>query len=102
MDFIFLLMPISNDEVKRIARLARLNLSPQEVAKFSKELTVIVDYVGRLNSVDTDGVEPQKQYIKAENVFREDQVRPSLPPQTALANAPQTDGEYFQVPKVIG
>jgi aspartyl-tRNA(Asn)/glutamyl-tRNA(Gln) amidotransferase subunit C len=99
---IFLLMPITSDEVRHIARLARLNLSPQEVVRFSQELSVVVDYIGQLETVDTDGIEPQNQFIKAENVFRADEVHPSLSRQEALANAPQTDGTYFQVPKVIG
>jgi aspartyl-tRNA(Asn)/glutamyl-tRNA(Gln) amidotransferase subunit C len=95
-------MPLTKEQVEQVAALARLKLSPQETEKFTKELTVILEYVDQLKSVDTEGVEPKDQFIKAENVFREDTVRPSLPREKALANAPDKDEEFFRVPKVIG
>lgn len=94
-------MPLSKEQVEHIAKLARLNLTLEEIEKFTKELTIIVDYFDQLKAVDTEGVGPQSQFIKAENVFREDGVRPSLPRKMALRNAPDSDGEYFRVPKVI-
>jgi aspartyl-tRNA(Asn)/glutamyl-tRNA(Gln) amidotransferase subunit C len=94
-------MPLSCAQVEHIAKLARLNLSPAEIEKFTHELTVILSYIDQLQSVDTEGVEPQNQFIKAENVFREDIVESSLPRQEALKNAPDRDEEYFRVPKVI-
>ena len=95
-------MPLTKEQVEQVASLARLKLSPQEIEKFTKELTVILEYVDQLKSVDTEGVEPKDQFISAENVFREDRVRPSLPREKALANAPDKDEEFFRVPKVIG
>jgi len=95
-------MPLTKDQVEQVAALARLKLSPQEIEKFTKDLTVILDYVDQLKSVNTDGVEPKDQFIKAENVFREDKIRPSLSRAQALANAPDKDEEFFRVPKVIG
>lgn len=95
-------MPLSKAQVEHIARLARLNLTPNEIERYTTELTVILDYIDQLKSVDTEGVEPQNQFITAENVFREDIAEPSLPRDKALANAPQQDGEFFLVPKVIG
>ena len=95
-------MPLTKEQVEHIAVLARLKLSPQEVEKFTHELTVILEYVDQLKSVNTDGVEPKDQFITAENVFRNDKVRPSLLRQQALANAPDKDDEFFRVPKVIG
>jgi aspartyl-tRNA(Asn)/glutamyl-tRNA(Gln) amidotransferase subunit C len=94
-------MPLSCAQVEHIAKLARLNLSPAEIEKFTHELTVILSYIDQLQSVDTEGVEPQNQFIKAENVFREDKVEDSLPREEALKNAPDRDLEYFRVPKVI-
>jgi aspartyl-tRNA(Asn)/glutamyl-tRNA(Gln) amidotransferase subunit C len=95
-------MPLSHQQVEHIARLARLNLSPEEIERYTTELTVILEYIDQLKSVNTEGVEPQNQFITAENVFREDVAEPSLPREKALANAPQQDGECFLVPKVIG
>jgi aspartyl-tRNA(Asn)/glutamyl-tRNA(Gln) amidotransferase subunit C len=95
-------MPLTNEQVEHIAVLARLKLSPQEIEKFTRDLAVILEYVDQLKSVNTDGVEPKDQFIKAENVFREDKIRPSLSREQALANAPDKDEEFFRVPKVIG
>ncbi len=95
-------MPLTKEQVEHIAVLARLKLSPNEIEKFTHELTVILEYVDQLKSVNTDGVEPQEQFISAQNVFRNDLVRPSLSREEALANAPDKDDEFFRVPKVIG
>ena len=95
-------MPLSHEQVEHIAKLARLNLTPREIEKFTHELTVILSYIDQLQSVDTTDVVPQNQFISAENVFREDSPEPSLPREEALRNAPDRDLEYFHVPKVIG
>ena len=95
-------MPLSRNEVERIARLARLHLSPSEIEKFSRELTVIVDYVSQLPAVETGGIEPENHTAATGDVFRKDEVSPSLRQNQALGNAPQTDGEYFLVPRVVG
>jgi aspartyl-tRNA(Asn)/glutamyl-tRNA(Gln) amidotransferase subunit C len=95
-------MPLSTAQVEHIAKLARLNLTPDEIEKFTRELTVILTYIDQLQTVNTDGVEPQNQFITAENVFREDIPAQSLPRPEALRNAPDHDEEYFHVPKVIG
>ena len=95
-------MPLSRAQVEHIAKLARLNLTPDEIEKYTRELTVILTYIDQLQAVDTDGVEPQNQFIRAENVFREDKPAQSLDRAEALRNAPDHDEEYFHVPKVIG
>lgn len=95
-------MPLSRAQVEHIAKLARLNLTSDEVDKFTSELTVILTYIDQLQAVDTTGVEPKNQFITAENVFREDIPGASLPRDEALRNAPDRDDEYFHVPKVIG
>jgi aspartyl-tRNA(Asn)/glutamyl-tRNA(Gln) amidotransferase subunit C len=95
-------MPLTKLQVEHIAVLARLKLSPQEIEKYTHDLADILEHVDRLKSVDTEGVEPQEQFISTENVFREDKVLPSLKRNEALANAPDKDDEFFRVPKVIG
>lgn len=95
-------MPLSKEQVEHIAKLARLNLTPAEIEKYTHELTVILSYIDQLQAVNTEGVEVQNQFITAENVFREDIPEPSLPRSEALRNAPDRDEEYFHVPKVIG
>ena len=95
-------MPLEKAQVEHIARLARLKLSPEEIEKLTPEMAVIIDYFEQLQLVDTDGVEPRDQFTTAENVFRDDKVRPSLTRKQALENAPESDGEFFHVPKVIG
>ena len=95
-------MPLSRAQVEHIAKLARLNLTSDEVDKYTRELTVILTYIDQLQAVDTTGVEPKNQFITAENVFREDIPEASLPRDEALRNAPDHDDKYFHVPKVIG
>lgn len=95
-------MPIDRPTVEHVARLARLNLPPEEIDQFTTELAVILSYVDQLSQVDTTGVEPLSQFIEAENVFRPDSIEPSLSQAAALANAPARDEQFFLVPKVIG
>lgn len=95
-------MPIDRSTVEHVARLARLSLSPEEIDRFTTELTVILAYVDQLSAVDTNGVEPQSQFVEAENVFRPDRVEPSLPREQALGNSASHDDQFFHVPRVIG
>jgi aspartyl-tRNA(Asn)/glutamyl-tRNA(Gln) amidotransferase subunit C len=95
-------MPLERAQVEHIAHLARLKLSPDEIEKLTLEMAVMIDYFEQLQLVDTDGVEPRDQFVTAENVFRQDTVGPSLTREQALSNAPESDGEFFLVPKVLG
>ncbi|MGD2064522.1 MAG: Asp-tRNA(Asn)/Glu-tRNA(Gln) amidotransferase subunit GatC [Nitrospirota bacterium] len=88
-------------QVTRIADLARLDLAVEESAAMAAQLTRILDYIDQLNRLDTSAVEPTTNPIELGDVFREDEVRPSLPTELALANAPATDGAFFIVPRVI-
>jgi aspartyl-tRNA(Asn)/glutamyl-tRNA(Gln) amidotransferase subunit C len=88
-------------EVRKVASLARLSLNEQELNACGQQLTVILDYVSLLNEVETTDVQPMPHPIPAENVFREDEQRASLPREAALANAPKTDGQFFLVPKIL-
>ncbi len=94
-------MKISPEEVKRVADLARLEMTSEEVESMTQQLDGILSYVAKLNELDTEGVQPTTHAISIVNVFREDQVKPSLDREDVLANAPQQDGESFVVPKVI-
>jgi aspartyl-tRNA(Asn)/glutamyl-tRNA(Gln) amidotransferase subunit C len=88
-------------EVERIARLSRLDLSSEEAERMRSQLEAILDYVGQLQRVDTTGVPPTAHVLPLVNVMREDEVRPSYPPQAMLANAPEPEGDLFRVPKIL-
>ena len=94
-------MKISPEEVKHVADLARLEMSPEEVESMTRQLDGILTYVAKLNELDTEGVQPTTHAISIVNAFREDRVKASLAREDTLANAPQQDGESFVVPKVI-
>ena len=88
-------------EVRKVALLARLSLNEQELTACGDQLNVILDYVSLLNEVETADVAPMPHPIPAENVFRDDEQRASLPRAAALANAPKSDGQFFLVPKIL-
>jgi aspartyl-tRNA(Asn)/glutamyl-tRNA(Gln) amidotransferase subunit C len=92
---------LTEQTVQRVARLARLKLSPQEVSKFTTQLQQVLHYVEQLNEVDSTDVEPMAHAIELSNVFRPDQPRDCLPREAALANAPKSDGQYFLVPPIL-
>jgi aspartyl-tRNA(Asn)/glutamyl-tRNA(Gln) amidotransferase subunit C len=92
---------LSEDDIRKVAGLARLNLSEQEVAELRPQLSKLIDYVAVLDEVDTDEVEPMVHAIEQTNVFRDDVATEPLPQAAALANAPKTDGKYFLVPPII-
>lgn len=94
-------MPLPRETVLKVAQLARLQLSPREVEDFTEQLGAILDYVSRLDQLDTREVEPMVHAIELVNVFREDVLVPSLPRAAALSNAPKTDGKYFLVPAIL-
>lgn len=94
--------PPSRKEVEKVAKLARLKLSEDEVDLFTAQLGQILEYVHILDQLDTDSVEPMAHAIEVSNVFREDAPRESLPREDALANAPKSDGQAFLVPPILG
>jgi aspartyl-tRNA(Asn)/glutamyl-tRNA(Gln) amidotransferase subunit C len=94
-------MSLSPDQVRWVAHLARLNLSPPESERITRDLSAILDYVELLKQVTTDGVEPLAHPLTVHNVFRADEPRPSLPVDEALANAPDRRGDFFGVPPVL-
>ena len=94
-------MSVSIKEVEKIAELARLHITENEKEKYTEQLNVILEYMEQLNQVDTSKVEPLSHPFELTNVFRSDEVQPSLPVEEALKNAPDKSGNYFKVPKVI-
>ena len=94
-------MAISPAEVRKVAKLSRLDLSDVKLAEMGDQLNRILDYVDALQEVNTDGVEPLAHPLPLQNVFRTDEPKPSLTPAEALANAPSRQGDYFGVPAVF-
>jgi aspartyl-tRNA(Asn)/glutamyl-tRNA(Gln) amidotransferase subunit C len=94
-------MSLSIAEVAKVALLARLRVSPEELETFTSQLSAIVDYVAQLQALDTTGVEPLAHGIEMRNVFRDDARGPALPREQALANAPQRNQVGFLVPAVL-
>ena len=89
------------DDVRKVASLARLKVSEDEVASLTADLTAILGYVDVLNEVDTSDVEPMVHAVELSNVMRGDIVTPSLTREAALSNAPSHNGRYFLVPAII-
>jgi aspartyl-tRNA(Asn)/glutamyl-tRNA(Gln) amidotransferase subunit C len=95
-------MPLTRQEVEKVSLLGRLLLQPDELDRMTSQLGQIVGYVEQLGELNTENVEPMAHAVKMQNVFRADEVRPSLDRAAALANAPQQDGECYLVPAVLG
>jgi len=98
---------VSEKDVSYVADLAHLELTAEERERMLKDLNSILGYIERLNQLTTDDVEPMAQVASrysagtSGDAMREDELRPSLPHEFAMKNAPQTDGTFFKVPKVI-
>jgi aspartyl-tRNA(Asn)/glutamyl-tRNA(Gln) amidotransferase subunit C len=89
---------IDREQVLHVARLARLRLSDEEVARMQGELSTILDHIEKLNELDLEGVEPTSHVVELENVLREDETRPSLRREKALEQAPDVAAAGFRVP----
>lgn len=94
-------MPLTRNDVEKVALLARLRLSADELDRMTDQLAKIVGYVEQLGELDTDEVEPMAHALPIQNVFRPDEPRPSLPPDVALANAPKRADNFYLVPPVL-
>ncbi|MDP6442866.1 MAG: Asp-tRNA(Asn)/Glu-tRNA(Gln) amidotransferase subunit GatC [Pirellulaceae bacterium] len=95
-------MALSEQDVQSVAALARLELSADELIRMTEQMNQIVDYVALLEEVETSDVAPMAHALDVANVFAVDEVRPSLPRDEALANAPSRDDECYRVPPVLG
>jgi len=92
---------IDQEQVKKVAKLSRLQLTDEEVKEFAGQLSAILDYMEKLNELDTAAVEPLAHCLPINNVFRADEAKESLGTEKTLANAPQRDGDFFKVPKIL-
>lgn len=93
---------ITPEDVRHVAKLGRLAVDESRLPALASQLESILGYIEQINEVDTAGVEPMAHAVPLHNVLREDEVTPSLPLEKTLQNAPETDGPFFKVPKVIG
>ncbi len=94
-------MPLTPEEVRHNARLARVGLSDDEVSRFQNQLSQILDYFERLQEVDTENVPPTAHTLAMHNVMRDDEPHPSIDKEEVLANAPQREGDHFRVRAVL-
>lgn len=94
-------MTLTIEEVEHIAELARLELSEEEKARYREQLSAILDYADRLQSLDTTGIPPTSSVLPPRSVLRKDEPRPGLTTEELLANAPQTKDNQFRVPPVL-
>jgi aspartyl-tRNA(Asn)/glutamyl-tRNA(Gln) amidotransferase subunit C len=92
---------IDEAQVRNVAKLSRLELTEAEIEEFTGQLSAILDYVEKMNELDTTDVEPLAHCLPISNVLREDCAKESLGTEKTLTNAPQRDGEFFKVPKIL-
>ena len=92
---------ITIEELEHVARLARLSFSKEELSAFTGQLNDILGYVAKLEELDTSGVSPTTHALQVTNVFRQDEVKPSLSVDEAVANAPEEENGAFVVPRII-
>ena len=100
---------VTNDDVLRVAELAKLELTAEEMPRMARDLNAILGYIAQLSELDTDGVQPMAQVSEMLGLtrathgedLRADSMRPSLDRAAVMQEAPQSDGRFFKVPKVI-
>jgi aspartyl-tRNA(Asn)/glutamyl-tRNA(Gln) amidotransferase subunit C len=90
------------EDVRKVARLARLALDEEKLRRLTPQLESILEYVAKIREVDVSGVPAMAHALPLANVLRADVVEPSLPIERVLQNAPETDGRFFKVPKILG
>jgi aspartyl-tRNA(Asn)/glutamyl-tRNA(Gln) amidotransferase subunit C len=93
---------ISADDVRKVAQLARLDLPDEKIATYTTQLERILEYVAHLEAVDTENVPPTTRAVEVVNVTREDQVNATPVREELLNLAPQREGEFFRVPRILG
>jgi aspartyl-tRNA(Asn)/glutamyl-tRNA(Gln) amidotransferase subunit C len=94
-------MSVSIDDVRYVASLARLNLTPEEEVQMAEQLSSILEYMEKLNELDTTDIEPMSHVLDIVNADRQDEVVQRISHEDALKNAPDADSDYFRVPKVV-
>ncbi|VBB08552.1 glu-trnagln amidotransferase c subunit [Lucifera butyrica] len=94
-------MKISRKDVENVALLSRLEIPADEMETFTGQLNAILEYVDRLDQLDTTDIQPTAHVLPLQNVMRPDEVKPSLSRELALSNAPEQEDGYFKVPRII-
>lgn len=94
-------MSVTINEVKHIAKLAKLKFDENKIDDFTSQLNTVLEYVDKLNELNTENVKPLSHPIEGENVFRDDVIKESISTSSALKNASHKNDKYFKVPKVI-
>ena len=92
---------ISADDVRKVAQLARLDLPEDSIATFTPQLERILDFVAQLEAIDTEGLPPTTRAVEVVNVTREDGVEPTPVREELLKQAPQREGDFFRVPRIL-
>jgi len=92
---------ITADDVRKVAQLARLDLPEETIATYTGQLERILDYVDQLQAVDTEGVPPTTRAVEVVNATRADRVEPTEVREDLLNQAPQREGDFFRVPKIL-
>lgn len=92
---------ISHDDVKYVAKLARLRLENDELDRYSGQLSTIMNHIDKISELDLAGVEPMSHVLELSNVFREDEIRDSISPEAALSNGPEVEEGAFRVPPIV-
>jgi aspartyl-tRNA(Asn)/glutamyl-tRNA(Gln) amidotransferase subunit C len=92
---------VTDDLVRHIAGLSRLAISPGEVAEIKKHFEKVLAFIAAFQDLDTSGIDPTFFSVEASNVYREDEVRPSLPGEEVLRSAPASQPPYFVVPRIV-
>lgn len=92
---------IAKNDLKYVAHLARLHLSEKEIVHFTAQLEGILKYINKLKQVDITNIEPTSHVFPQKNIYRQDELKPSLPTKEVLKNAPSKERDFFKVPKVI-
>lgn len=93
---------ITPDEVRHVAKLARLRVSEEEVSTFTTQLEGLLEHFSAISAIDTEGIEPTSHPLAMSNVFRADYVTPSLSQEDVLSNAPASELGRFKVPQILG
>ena len=94
-------MSLTKTDIEKIAVLAKLRLNENEIEEFTGDMNKILDYMDKLNELDTENIQPLSHPLEGKNVFREDKLKKSIDREDALKNAPKKTEEFFKVPKVI-
>lgn len=92
---------ITIEDIEKVALLSRLSFSPEQADLYAGQLSDILGYAEKINELDTETVEPTSHSLPMTNVFREDKLIPSLTPEAALSNAPESEAQCFRVPQII-